>query len=143
VRNNILKVPKFPVCANFFTAKNKKPTFLQGSNFKIAQIVLKPLPMYSSGHKDSEKIYFDISRMYRSWVINKKAKGQKLGFTGAKNAKMLRFCWKWSQNYHLATLIEIKNGLHYVGYFVTLVTIKNGQRLLNTIDPDLFLVLPR
>ena len=64
--NNILKVPKFPVCANFFTAKNKKPTFLQGSNFKIAQIVLKPLPMYSSGHKDSEKIYFDISRMYRS-----------------------------------------------------------------------------
>jgi len=81
--------------------------------------------MYSSSHKDSENVYFDLSGTYRSPVIHEKVKSQILGPTGVKNAKMLQFCWKWSQNDRLATTTNIKNSLHYLGHFVTWVTLKN------------------
>ena len=76
--------------------------------------------MYSSSHKDSENVYFDLSGTYRSPVIQEKVKSQILGPTGVKNANMLQFCCKWSQNDSLATTTNIKNSLH----FVTWVTLK-------------------
>ena len=63
--------------------------FVQGSNFTIAQIVLKAVPMYSSSREDSENVQFDLSAMYRSPVIKEKVKSQILGPTGVKNTKML------------------------------------------------------
>ena len=96
--------------------------FVHGSNSKVASMLSRTIPTDSSCYNDSEKVQFDLSTTYRFVVIEGKVKGQFFGSTGVKQAKMVQFCWQWSQSAHLVNTMKNQNSLPYVRCIVTMVT---------------------
>jgi hypothetical protein len=65
-----------------FFGRKASSKFIKGSNFKICQILLQTISMYSSSHKDSEKAKFNLPVTFDSRVIGNKVKGQFWAYMG-------------------------------------------------------------
>ena len=104
-----VQVSLFHIAAGSSCTESPEVTrnFVQGSNSKVASVLLKAIPTDSSCYNDSEKVKFDLSTTYHFAVIEEKIKGHSFGSKGVKQVKMLKFCWQWSEI--LVNTIQVQN----------------------------------
>ena len=96
----------------------------RGQIQKLLQCCREPyqqIPLVITIYNDSEKVYFDLSTMYRFVVIEGKVKGQICGSTGVIQVNRIQFCWQWSQTARLVNTIQIQNILLSVACFGNMV----------------------
>ena len=103
-------------------------TLYGGQNSKLFKLCLKPYQCILLVIRIQKMYSLTYLRCFVLELFTKRSNVTFWALQGVKNAKMLRFWRKWSQNDRLANPSQNQNSLYYPGCFVTRVTLENRSR---------------